>query len=347
MVDTPPGGARQRRGVLLALAAGVLALGAMLALPPRRRKGRGGTPPGEAAARADAGDPGGARPGGSRKRPSSTGGAPEGAPPQGLPGRFFLLVLALTIPFWILGGRPLPLPVRLPLSAVSFVNPLLAAAILTYRRDGLPGVRALLRRALDVRRVRNGAWYLPVLLFYPLLSLLSYKVMRLARLPLPADPQVAWSMAPVYLLAFFVAGAGEELGWTGYALDPMQRRWGALRAALALGVAWSLFHIVPDVQNGRPGAWILWHRLGTIAFRVLIVWVYNNAGRSAFAAILFHAMNNVSWALFPNDGSHYDPMVTTLLTLPAVACVVLAWDPGTLTRLRWRAWSRTTDRPEG
>jgi len=93
---------------------------------------------------------------------------------------------------------------------------------------------------------------------------------------------------------FLITGIGEELGWMGYAIDPMQNRWGALKASIILGLVWSLFHFIPDLQNRQTADWILWHRLRTVAFRILIVWVYNNTGKSVFSAILFHAVNNLS-----------------------------------------------------
>jgi len=255
------------------------------------------------------------------------------APPDELPLDYLVFVFVLSIPFWLLGGGRLPIPVRLPVSALTFVNPLIAASIVTYQRHGLSGLRALLWRVADHRRMRDKRWYLPVVLLYPLVMVLSYGAIRLARRPLP-EPRIPWPMVPVYLLTFLIAGAAEELGWTGYATDPMQRRWGALKAGLVLGLVWSAFHLVPDVQNRQTAGWILWHRLSTVAFRILIVWVYNNAGRSVLAAIVFHAVNNVSWALFPNAGSYYDPLVTFMVTLPVVGFVVAGWDPETLTRFR-------------
>jgi len=42
--------------------------------------------------------------------------------------------------------------------------------------------------------------------------------------------------------------------------------------------------------------------------RIVIVWLYNNAGKSLFAAILFHALINVIRSLtYPTVGSDYDP----------------------------------------
>jgi hypothetical protein len=130
----------------------------------------------------------------------------------------------------------------------------------------------------------------------------------------------------------FVAALGEELGWSGYAIDPMQNRWNALRASVLLGLVWAAWHIVLLVQADRSPAWIAWQSLTGVASRVLLVWLYNNTGKSVFAAALCHAMQNVSWQLFPNQGSHYDPRVTGLIAALAAAIVTVVWGPRTLSR---------------
>jgi membrane protease YdiL (CAAX protease family) len=252
---------------------------------------------------------------------------------EGLPLDYFAIVIALTIPFWLFGGKPLPIPVKLPVSALALVNPMVAAIILTYRRDGLIGVKNLFKKAVDYPKIKDKVWYLPLLFLAPLIAVLSYAVMRLAGLPLP-DPHIPWLLLPVFFLGFFIAGIAEELGWMGYAIDPMQNRLGALKAGLLLGLVWAIYHLIPDLQNRQAADWILWHRLGTIANRILMVWFYNNTGRSVFAVVLFHAMTNIGWALFPNYGSHYNPFITGMITLLVTGIVVLGWDSKTLARPR-------------
>jgi hypothetical protein len=44
-------------------------------------------------------------------------------------------------------------------------------------------------------------------------------------------------------------------------------------------------------------------------------------------------MNNLSWAMFPNFGSHYDPMITSLLILLTTGLVLLGWRPNAHTQL--------------
>jgi membrane protease YdiL (CAAX protease family) len=155
--------------------------------------------------------------------------------------------------------------------------------------------------------------------------------MRLLDRPLP-DPTIQWPAAPVLLAVFFISALAEELGWSGYALDPLQRRWGALGASLILGAAWSVWHFIPLAQVGRSPSWIAWWTLYAVASRVLYTWIYNNTGRSVFAVALFHAMANVSWQLFPNNGSHFDPQIAGLVVTAIALLVTTIWGSRTLTR---------------
>jgi hypothetical protein len=88
------------------------------------------------------------------------------------------------------------------------------------------------------------------------------------------------------------------------------------------------------IQAHHGPVWIAWKGLETLAARVLIVWLYNNTGRSLFAAVLFHALSNVSVPLFPNAGSHYDPAVTGVLTAVVAGAVAFLWGARTLARFR-------------
>lgn len=248
--------------------------------------------------------------------------------------KFFAVLLLITVPFWIFGGSRLPIPIKLPVSALAAFNPLIAACIVTYLQSGTPGIRALFRKVFDTAKIKNKIWYIPILLLPPLISALAYALMRWQGMPLP-DPETPLLMAPVFFIVFFVFGIGEELGWTGYMIDPLQKRWGALTASVLLGLVWAIYHLIPDLQNGQTADWILWHRAGTVVTRILMVWIYTNTGRSVFAAILFHTMDNLSWAFFPNYGSHYDPFIVSTLTCLAALAVVIGWEGKTFARRRF------------
>ncbi len=238
---------------------------------------------------------------------------------------YLVFVFALSVPFWLFGGGKLPLPINLPVGALVTFNPAIAASILSYRREGIKGLKELFKRALDYHRINNKIWYLPALFLQPLIYFLSFVVMRLVGLPLPDPIQIPLLIAPVFFLMFFIGDAGEELGWTGYAIDPLQDRLGVFKASLLLGIVWAIWHSIPYIQTHNPATWILWQSLSVVAIRILIVWIYNNTGKSVFAAILFHDMTNMSWAFFPNNGSYYDPFVTGMITFLTVAIILVGW----------------------
>lgn len=235
--------------------------------------------------------------------------------------RFVLLLLALTLPFWALAewvqAEPLP---GLPLSGLMAFMPAVAAAILVTWAEGRAGLRAFLARAFDWRRMRGHALWTPLLLLIPAVAAASWAIQGHD----PASPGAApWVLAAM-LVAFFAAGLGEELGWCGYLLEPLARRWGELAAALAIGVVWAMWHLVPFLQAGRAADWIVWHMAMTVALRVVTVRLYFGAGRSVFATALFHAFCNVGFFGLPMYGGTYDPRFTAVAVIAVAAALTLA-----------------------
>jgi membrane protease YdiL (CAAX protease family) len=262
-----------------------------------------------------------------------------GASERRSPWMFFLLVFALAIPFWVAGPvaeRFLAngLPVSLPISSLMACCPIIAAVILVRRREGPAAAKELLKRAFDCRRITRRAWYMPILLLNPAVMVLQYGWMRLVGVPLP-DVQVPVLMVAVSFVVFFIGAVGEEVGWQGYANDPLQDRWNALAAGMILGIVGAVWHIIPLIQMDRTPAWIAWHCLSMVALRIVVVWLYSSAGRSVFAAILFHAMYNLSTVLLPGYGWPYDPTVAFAILAVAVAIITFLWGPETLARYRY------------
>lgn len=246
------------------------------------------------------------------------------------PLQFVMLVFALSLPLWLLGARHrIEILPGLPLGAIMVVCPLAAALILVARNSGRAAVVGHLAKSFDGRRIAPKYWYLPIVLLQPAIAVLSYVLMLVLDMALP-PPQLSLAATIMLFALFFVAASCEESGWSGYLIDRLQERWGALQASLVLGTVWALWHWVPLLQVGRTWDWIGWWTLGTVATRVLHTWLYNNTHKSVFGAALFHAMTNVSWQLFPNNGSHYDPRVTGLIVTVCAVFVVARWGPRTL-----------------
>ena len=101
----------------------------------------------------------------------------------------------------------------------------------------------MLKRSADFKRITDKRWYLPMLLLMPAVSFVVYGLMLGLDLPLPISPTPAKSTTQVLadlpivsallmFAAFFIGALGEELGWSGYVLDPLQERWSALGGSL-------------------------------------------------------------------------------------------------------------------
>ena len=246
---------------------------------------------------------------------------------------FVLLLFALSVPFWLVGvvaDRQL-LPGLPVVDALVAFCPVAAATILVHREKR--STKMLLARAFDYRRIRAKVWYLPTVLLAPAVAVVAYGLMRATHEPLP-PPHIPVLAAPLMLLGFFVGGIGEEVGWTGYATERLRASRTGLETGILVGLAWAAWHVPQLVQLHRTPAWICWWCAGTVASRVLIVWIYENTGRSVFAAVSFHAMQNLSWQLFPTGAAQWDPRLNALVLLLVVVIVVGIWGPRTLSSVR-------------
>jgi hypothetical protein len=98
------------------------------------------------------------------------------------PLKFFLLVFALSVPFWLSGTvtRRQLFP-GLPVSALMAFCPLMAASMLVYREHKTASVIELLKRAFDYQRISAKVWYAPIVLLMPGMMVLSYGLMRIPR----------------------------------------------------------------------------------------------------------------------------------------------------------------------
>lgn len=251
---------------------------------------------------------------------------------------FFALVFALSIPFWILGvvapDTTKTLPIKLPISALMTFCPLIAAAMLIYKKQKMQGVMQLLQQSFDFKKVKSKKWYMPVVFLMPVIALLSYGYIKMTGRTLP-ETQTSPLSVLIFFVVFFIGAIGEELGWSGYIIDPLQNRYGALKASVIVGIGWAVWHIIPYTQTHQTSIWIFWQCIGTVFLRVIMVWLFNNTGKSVFAMVLFHAMVNISPYVIPNYGAHYDPFIFAVLLMIITIVITFFWGTKTLAAYKY------------
>jgi membrane protease YdiL (CAAX protease family) len=198
-------------------------------------------------------------------------------------------------------GTPQETERLFPLAFLAMLaGPSLAGILLTMLARGRDGLRELRARLL---RWRVGTrWYALALLTAPLLT--TGVLLSLSLFSRDFLPGIFTTPGKVPLLLFGLSvglGAGifEELGWTGFATPRLRSRHGVAAAGLLLGMVWGAWHILVNFwASGTPlgqisPAFMLPVLLSTVglgmlpAFRVLMVWVYEQTG-SLLVGMLMH-----------------------------------------------------------
>jgi membrane protease YdiL (CAAX protease family) len=254
--------------------------------------------------------------------------------------RFLLLLFGLCVPIWVIApALDIQLFPGFKLFQAGLAMPMVAALLLTHHERGWAGTAALLRRTGDVARIRPRVWFVPILCIYPSIGLINYWMVRWAGMDIPA-PTLSLPGFLGYCLVFPMTFA-EELGLSGYALDPLLERHDALTTGIVLGLVWAGYHIPGFLISGYYSVvWVFWHAVYTVASRVLFVWIYNNSGKSLFSMALCHWTFGLFWSLWPQDNLQravpfYRPQITAAAAIVYVLVVTYLWGPRTLARFRF------------
>jgi len=221
----------------------------------------------------------------------------------------------------------------LPLSKEHLLNlgqfgPFASAILLTALGTGRAGLRRLLSR-LVLWRV-SPAWYGVALALPPLTLLTAIRANALisGQTSTSAPVDFLSDVIPNFLFVLLLGGPlGEELGWRGYALPRLERRWGRLVGSLVLGVGWACWHFpiwlaVGSFTLPAFGLYIV----GTIPLTLLFTWLSSRARGSVLIAMVFHGSLNTSWIKLPIEPAF--PIWVVLLwvlALSVVAADPLAW----------------------
>jgi membrane protease YdiL (CAAX protease family) len=185
---------------------------------------------------------------------------------------------------------------------------------LLYGRAGLREFRSRLLKW----RVGAG-WYAVALLTAPLVStavLLALSLVSPEYLPRIFTASDRTALLLMGIAVGLTAGIFEELGWTGFAVPTLLRRmrYGVLTTGLIVGVLWGAWHLpinfwASGVIVGELSlavfapVWLLGILVGSlVAFRVLMVWVYERTGSMLVAMLMHVSLATFTFVLTPPLG---------------------------------------------
>jgi membrane protease YdiL (CAAX protease family) len=184
---------------------------------------------------------------------------------------------------------------RFPLAILAMLaGPSVAGVLMTGLVDGKAGLREVLRRLLTWR-VGVG-WYAVALLPAPILAAAVLFALSLS------SPIFTTADKTFVLLSGIAAGLTtvlEELGWTGFAVPRLRRRYDVVTTGLIVGVLWGAWHFLQGLfisgtyAGGLPLAvFVPMNFFAAVAqltaYRVLLVWVYDRT-ESLLVVSVMHA----------------------------------------------------------
>lgn len=212
--------------------------------------------------------------------------------------------------------------------------PSLLAIFLTWKKEGLAGLRLLGRRILQFKL--GWRWY-----GFTFLIVIAGTVGELTINNLLGNRFNGYlflAQLGSFLPLLILGPLSEEIGWRGYALERLQTRWNALTSSLIVGLVWALWHLPLYLMVGTSQ-----HELGIPFFGFLIkltassilyTWLYNNTKKSLWSAILLHWLFTYA-AQVLSSGLTRSPLYNWLEMSPYVliALVILTvWGPKRLAR---------------
>ncbi|MEF8791796.1 MAG: type II CAAX endopeptidase family protein [Haloarculaceae archaeon] len=230
----------------------------------------------------------------------------------------------LTVAWLLRTGRP---PVVTTLVLIGGFGPFLAAVLVAAAGGDL---RSWLRNLVDPGaplRVWVAAVLVPVALY-----VLALGVFLLAGGGFDRASVLPAAAIPAVVLATFVRGGLEEPGWRGLALPVLQRRIGAFRASIAIGVIWAVWHVplflMPGSSQAGTPFWL--YAPAVVGISVIATWLYNEAGGRVLVPVVFHTLSNAV-SVTTATGVVGDGVVSQvgLLIVVWVVVAVLVWRYGT------------------
>ncbi len=251
---------------------------------------------------------------------------------------FFLGIPFLVAVTPLVAGFPPLVATYLPRLVVVF-GPALGALFVVYRLSGRGGVRGLLGHLRP--NTRHWRWWLGLPFAGICVTGGAFLLAGASPVALRQALSQGWALlAAHFLLQLTLIGVGEELGWRGWLLPHLLRRWTRLKATGLLALVWGLWHtplLLSGLQIALPFVGLV------VALSFLFTYLWHRAGGNVFVMALAHA--SVNAPIFFLDHTSYTGALETNLLLPAWRWIAMLYSllALLLLALRWRWWGSPPD----
>jgi membrane protease YdiL (CAAX protease family) len=107
---------------------------------------------------------------------------------------------------------------------------------------------------------------------------------------------------PIYILMMvFLGGGQEEIGWRGYIMPHLEKKFGLIIGGFVLGIIWAIWHLPLWFVSGSPQIYMNFFgfMLGCIGYSYIFSWIIKKSNNHLLSGLFAHGVANAFAALFP------------------------------------------------
>lgn len=213
---------------------------------------------------------------------------------------YLIITFLLTWIFWIISFTSTSSSLNAVFHIVGSLMPSLMAIIFTNYFYGRKGLKELLKK-LTIWKF-NPLFY-AFILFY---SVASFYIPSFICVIAGADYKIHIKnqifgfnldnplslLACLLVILIFGGPLGEELGWRGFVLPTLQKKYTPLLSGIIVGVIWTCWHIPMFLFHIEGYDNFIVYLLQTIYLSIIYTWIYNHVKGSLLILILYHCIDD-------------------------------------------------------
>jgi membrane protease YdiL (CAAX protease family) len=213
---------------------------------------------------------------------------------------FIAFLFSWTIEINLIASQSGSLKISLPMGLhyLASFGPMAAALVVTWFSGGSQGLKDLWARITKWRGERKWIAFalLSPVIFFIFGTLVNFFLTKewpdLSRIgQVNYLPNLGLGALVLWLATF---GFGEEIGWRGFALPRLQKKYNALAATIILGITWIVWHIPTFFYHEtylEMGPFLLFGMaIGILFGGVMLTWLYNSSKGSILMVAIWHGL---------------------------------------------------------
>ena len=193
---------------------------------------------------------------------------------------FFLLLLHFLLP--MVGNYSVSFTQWSPLLAVVFI------ALILKDKSIFNDIKKQI-----TKNKNNLKWLLPALMIPSVLIFISSIIMSALKIKFVVF-QGNIKFYLISLLAIFIGSITEEIGWRGFLLPNLQKKYSPLISSIIVGLLWGVWHF--NFTGGILG--FILYIVTIIEISIMMTWLYNKTNRNLLLMIIWHFSFNLSSHIF-------------------------------------------------